>query len=315
MIRASTLLGPCSALAALAVGATVAAQVRPVIDSHPKTARGIEHQTAQDSTVLGVVRSSLADFLWLKVDRVVHNGVDMRAVAEATRRHHRADGIGGDPGTGGHGDDADADDGAEHSGSNTAATHEHESEHGPEETVIGPRDTDWRGLLGDVERATQPFADAGNHIHRDPREALPLFRLMTQANPRFIDGYVTGAYVLSREEDGLDRARQFLEEGIAANPGDLRLPSALGTLLTRKARRYDEALPFLVRAIEIAARRDPATLTEEERDAWQDAVRAMATGRLLAGDKAFAIRAARAGLAVFPDDPTCKRVLAEARAK
>ncbi|MFM7321036.1 MAG: tetratricopeptide repeat protein [Armatimonadota bacterium] len=283
-MRALPIAGFVVAGASLAAATALAGRIRPEVVSTPRT--GIVRDRVADaarSTLFGTFRTSMADFLWLKMDRVVHNGVEVRPAAEPA----------------GH----------------TRASDDEDHDHGHEETVVRPKESDWRGVLGEVERATQPYEAIGGHVHRDPSEALPLFRLMTTANPHFIDGYVTGAYVLSRDPGGLDRALEFLREGATNNPEDLRIASAMGTLLTRKARRFDDALPHLVRAIEIAARRDPGTLTEDERDAWQDAVRALATGRLLAGDREFAIRAARAGLAQFPDDPTCRRVLADARAK
>jgi len=285
-MRGSHVVGFALAGIALAGASAVARQVRPEVEAVPRAARSRDRVAeAARSTLFGTFRTSMADFLWLKVDRVVHNGVDVRAAAEAS--HH---------------DDA------------TDADHDDHG-HGAEETVVRARESDWRGILGDIERAIQPYEPIGTHVHRDPREALPLFRLMTTANPGFVDGYVTGAYVLSREPDGLDRALEFLREGERNNPRDLRIASAIGTMLTRKARRHDDALPYLVRTIELAVARDKSTLSEDELEAWQDAVRALATGRMLAGDKAFAIRAAKAGLAEFPDDPTCKRVLAELEGK
>src|SRR5258708_9770874 len=67
-------------------------------------------------------------------------------------------------------------------------------------TIIPSKDRDFRGILGDIERATNAYKDMHSHTHNDPIATLPLFRLMTWIDPSFIAGWVTGASVIAREQ-------------------------------------------------------------------------------------------------------------------
>lgn len=285
-------LGVCALL--LTSANALSSRVRPVVESGPVAMTSAQRERlegAAQMSLFGQFRASMSDFLWLKVDKYVHNGVDLRALTEEERRSGRFGKV-----RTAHGD------------ANAVGVHR-----GDETTVVVAREFDWRGRLGDVERAVRPYRSMDGHEHRDPDEALPLFRLMTVANPRFVDGYVTGAYVLSRDRARLSEARAFLEEGAKKNPESIQIHAALGGLLTRRLRRWDEAVPSLTRALELAAARDRQTLSEDERDAWQDAFRCLATNRLEAGDRAAARAVAEAGLRLFPDDPSCQAVLRRLR--
>ncbi|MBC8138219.1 MAG: hypothetical protein H8F28_20255, partial [Fibrella sp.] len=104
----------------------------------------------------------------------------------------------------------------------------------------------------------------------------------------------------------------YLEEGAKNNPQSIEIQSTLGGMLTAKLHRYDEALPRLIKAIDLAEARDPDTLSEDEGEAWQFAYRWAVLGRRDANDPKAARDFARAGLKRFPDDPICKNYLGKA---
>lgn len=285
--------GAAAALAAcgllLGASASLAERVRPVVDDAPvgmTRAQQEKLEQVAQASLFGQFRSSMADFLWLKVDKYLHNGIDLRGMTEEEKRKQSARQA-------------------------TARADSSEWKHGDETTVVPEKERDWRGALGDLEREVKPFQDMRGHDHRDPSETLPLFRLMTWSNPRFINGYVVGAAMMVRDKTKGDEAVAFLREGARHNPESIVLHEALGWLLTAKRRRFDEALPPLHRAIELGAARDPTTLTEDERESFETAFRWLVINREYAGDRRAAIQAAQLGLRYFPQNGTCRRFLQE----
>ncbi len=238
------------------------------------------------ASLFGQFRSSMSDFLWLKVDKYVHNGVDLRATTPEEKAAATADAVG-----------AAHDDG----------NREHKA--GEETTVVPSRASDWRGKFGDVERAIQPYQDMAHHEHHDPKEALPLFRLMTLSNPHFIPGYTVGAAMIARDKTKLNEAQAFLNEGLKNNPQSIEIEDALGSLLTQKRRDYAAAMPHLQHAITLGMARDFKTLTDDESEAFQNSFRWTVLNRREAGDQRTALKVAKAGLSYFPNDPVCRHYL------
>lgn len=239
------------------------------------------------ASLFGQFRSSMADFLWLKVDKYMHNGVELRGLtAQETKK-------------------ADTE---------LAKTDEKDvaggfAQHAEETTVVPSAKNDWRGILGDVERAVQPYQDMSNHKHRDPKEALPLYRLMTASNPNFIPGYVYGAAMISRDKTKYAEALAFLKEGETNNPNSIEIKTEIGMMYVSKLREFEKAPPSLVQAIEIASRRDSASFTEDEKEAWQNAFRWLVLAYRYQGERQKAHEAATAGLKLFPEDVTCRKQL------
>ena len=77
-------------------------------------------------------------------------------------------------------------------------------------------------------------------------EIMPWLQLATRADPRNIDAYASAAYWLNRA-GRVDAARAVLDEARVRNPGDYRIPLALGQLLYHD-RLLDEALAALDQA-------------------------------------------------------------------
>lgn len=272
------------------LGSAVASRTEPVIEVRgagmtPKMQERVDKSAT--ASLFGQFRSSIADFLWLKVDKYMHNGVELRGLTETEEK--KADTV-------------------------LAKTDEKDvaggfAQHAEETTVVPSAKNDWRGILGDVERAIQPYQDMSNHTHRDPKEALPLYRLMTTANPNFIPGYVYGAAMIGRDESKYPEAMAFLREGESNNPNSIEIKTEIGMMYVGKLREFSEGAPSLTQAVAIASRRDPTTLTEDEKEAWQNAYRWLVLSYRYQGERKKTHEAAVAGLKQFPDDVTCRTQL------
>ncbi|GAB4456535.1 MAG: hypothetical protein OHK0029_14670 [Armatimonadaceae bacterium] len=245
------------------------------------------------TSLFGQFRSSLSDFLWLKADRILHDGVELRGLTPMEQEA------------------AEAAEAAEAIAVRSAEGEKERGnrEHTDETTVVPSKTRDWRGRIGDLERAVKPYEDMSNHRHKDPKEALPLFRLMTLSNPQFIPGYTVGAMLIAQNRENNDKALAYLREGEKNNPQSIEIHTAIGYFLTSRYRRFDEAFPSLQWALAIGAQRDLKTMTDEEREAFQEAFRWMVLNRREAGDQDMARKAAEAGLYYFPDDVICRNYL------
>src|SRR5437588_8490414 len=145
----------------------------------------------------------------MKADRLIHNGVEMRALtASELRGKHRW-----------HASEAQ--------GQGTPVARHEEGE----TTVVPNRDADHRGVLGDLERQIKPYMDMRHHRHRDPGETAALFRLMTWASPSFVQGWVVGANVLAENLNRPKEAMKFLREGAEKNPRSLLIQVEIGRYL------------------------------------------------------------------------------------
>ncbi len=110
------------------------------------------------------------------------------------------------------------------------------AEHQGMPTVIRAAKDDFRGFLGDLERAVKPYQDASApHHHTAGTELLPWYRLMALADPHNVRAYVVASMWLS-QAGKWDEAEAFLLEGIQANPDNperFRLHVALATLYVK----------------------------------------------------------------------------------
>ncbi|GAB4454088.1 MAG: hypothetical protein OHK0029_08210 [Armatimonadaceae bacterium] len=243
------------------------------------------------ASLFGQFRSNLADFLWLKVDKYLHSGVDLRGMTEEERN----DALRQVSNAGTDGPDGNR-------------------QHRSETTVVLPRQADWRGVLGDIERDVKPYMDMRNHSHRDPKEALPLFRLMTWSNPRFVPGYTTGAVMIAREEKAYKEALEFLQEGENNNPESIEIQATFSYLWLRGNRfggkgSTEKALEHADKGVRLGMARDASTLTSDEVDALQDCFRWRVLSLRDSGQRAKAYQAAMEGLRIFPDDVICRNFL------
>lgn len=250
------------------------------------TAQQEKLEQVASASLFGQFRSSMSDFLWLKVDKYLHRGVDMRGLTKEEKERDSAERVRNGASEAGH------------------------REHTDETTIVPSKSGDWRGVLGDVERDIKPFSAMGAHTHRDPREALPLFRLMTWSNPKFIQGYTTGAVMMAREKKALEEALAFLTEGQRNNPESIEIEATFAFLLLKgQEKRHAEAVAHAERGLANLRHKDLKTLSEEEATAWQDCIRWRVLSYRDLGQRQRAIQAAQEGLAQFPDDSTCTKLL------
>jgi tetratricopeptide (TPR) repeat protein len=278
-------LAAVALISLLTVTNSISAKVQPALESTAGMSQEQQEKLEQiaSASLFGQFRTSMADFLWLKTDKYLHNGVDLRGTTELEKEAGHADKVESAKGE--------------------------VIQHAEETTVVPSQRRDWRGFIGNIERQVRPYEDMSNHAHKDPKEALPLFRLMTWSNPHFIPGYIVGSALIAMDRAKVPEAIDFLSEGVKNNPESIEINNALGQMLTSKVRRYDEALPYLRKSIALAHARDAKTLTEDEMDAWQNAYRWTVLNRREAGDAAAARQAATEGLKFFPQDVVCRRYL------
>jgi hypothetical protein len=236
-----------------------------------------EHlEQAAPASLFGELRGSLADYLWMKADRLVHNGVEMRALTLSERRRTdrwRAS--------------------QAHGAETPVARHEE-----GETTVVPNQEADHRGVLGDLERQIKPYMDMRHHRHRDPGETAALFRLMTWANPRFVPAWVVGANVLAENLNRPNEAVKFLREGAEKNPDSLQIQVEIGRYLFYRYHDGPAAEQYFRHAIALGATR-PA-LSSEEDEAWESAHRWLMIQYHRAGRHREAQAIARLAMRRFP---------------
>lgn len=292
----ANMLGVVLLAVALAGSGFLALRIEPQVSVSDTLSAGAQEkiEKSASASLFGQFRSSMADFLWLKVDKYTHSGVDLRGLTEKEKQKSGPDKV------------------ASGDGGKESGNREHR---GDETTVVPSEGKDWRGFYGNLEREVQPYQNMENHTHRDPKEALPLFRLMTWSNPHFIPGYTVGAAMIARDHSKQEDAIAFLKEGMTNNPESIEIASDLGGFLTSKKRDFTQALPYLHRAVLSGQKRDKNTLSEDELDAYEAAFRWIVLNRREAGDPAAAHMAAEAGLKLFPTDVVCKQYLISEKKK
>lgn len=193
----NSVLSLSAVLAGIAVAGIAVQRIKPEIEP-PVGVAGVEaHETNGAVSLIGQFRTTVSGSLWVRSDLYLHNGVQMRPLTEQELKSnikgvHSADGL----------------DGEMHGGEGRMVT------------VVPSRDRDFRGIFGDIDRATSSYKDMSNHEHNPPKAALPLFRLMTMFDPNFIQGWTVAATLLSWEKNrqAYELAVQHLKNGISENP-------------------------------------------------------------------------------------------------
>jgi tetratricopeptide (TPR) repeat protein len=276
----------------LLVAGALALQVEPQVNPASLQA-GIMNEKQQErieesasASLFGQFRTSMADFLWMKTDKYLHNGVDLRGMTEREKKMQMAQ--------------------------VKTANDDGYVQHQDETTVVPSASGDWRGFYGALERQVQPYKNMEHHAHATPDEALPLFRLMTISNPHFIAGFKVGGAMMLKTKP--KEAIAFIEEGVKKNPDNIELLVLLGgDVYVSNQKEYDRALPYLDKAITLAKQRDTKALTQDELDDYENAfVSAFRWAVLACREKGDHVRGrayANEGLRYFPGDATFVRYL------
>ncbi len=214
---------PLTLLALLALAFTLATWVEPWHSNW-------EGRHRQDQGLLAVVmgdgRRLFGDYFFRKADVYFHSGVYPSMFDQASRseENHMASETSA-PTEGREEEDADH--------------HDHDPDHDHEEmhSLLDPP-RDW------LDRFSRNFYPT-RHVHldsgTDAREILPWIRMSAELDPQRIVTYTTAAYWLRRVLGKVDKAEQFLREGLRANPGNPEIIFELGRL-------YDQDHKDLARA-------------------------------------------------------------------
>lgn len=218
-------------------------------------------------------RLTVGDILWLKTDEYIHSGVVYRSMTPEEILRQAAL------------EKAKAGKETEHNHTHTESHSEGEEEHfslskamGYDEhhhehviPVIPHKDVDFRGILGDIERAVKPYS--ATHIpHKGLQELIPWYRLMTLANPHHIRGYIVGAYFIYTYGKRPNEALKFLLEGEKNNPDSPEIKEALGRFYFYKFHQPEKAIPYFKKAIALYNKKmRSGKLTEEEQETHRNA--------------------------------------------
>jgi hypothetical protein len=285
-------------VACLVFAGVLASRVAPLVSETPDySAPEMEalHQSAL-GVVFGALRVSISDLLWLKTDEYLHQGVSYIHKPETAEEHARE------------------------AGHQHAEEHEHEEQHahgtqqdsysiekamGWEEacahasTAIPAAANDFRGILGDLERATKPYAD--KHVeHSRMEELIPWYRIITRVNPKHVRAYVMGGYLISAMAKNDQKALEFLEEGERNNPESPEIEEALGRHYFFRLHDQEAALKHLLNAERLYLAKPQ--LTEDDKETLTNAYRLMAWIYAEKRQLPEMARVIDAGLRLYPND-------------
>lgn len=218
-------------------------------------------------------RAAVAGHLWRQIETTMHAGVEMRTHREEDEHPHQ------------------------------------ERHHSDLTTTIPSAAADFRGLLGHLERQIRPYFTAQGHFHESPDKTIPLFRLMTWADPNFVPGYTVGANILCAAGRHVDDAIAFLHEGERFNPESVEIQTELGRYYVYYKRDYATGERHLRRALEVARHSVPRTQDEEQ--AVRDAYRWLVLTYQYGARYDDALATAREGRRLFGPDVIFDRILAD----
>ncbi len=168
------------------------------------------------AAILGGVRTSMADMMFVKTEVYMHNGVAYMPHLNMDALSQRGEVV--------------ADD---HDGHDDHDEEAYDPEFPP--TVIPTAGKDFRGIVGELERRVRPWDDPDRpHIHTSGIELLPWYRMMTISDPTNVRAYQIGAWWLKGPKP--EEALGFLKEGIANNPRAFQLPYLAGQIAAKLAK-------------------------------------------------------------------------------
>ncbi|GAB4331341.1 MAG: hypothetical protein Kow0099_02630 [Candidatus Abyssubacteria bacterium] len=160
---------------------------------------------------------------------------------------------------------------------------------------------DWRGVFKHFD-----FIQPVKGYHGDPTELLPWYRAQTALNPLDTSAYVNGAFFLADLARKPEEALEFLKEGAQNNPNSIEIQQALGQLYYDKWKKYDDAIPFLERAVVLG--REKKDRAEAEEKSFGEAYLFLARAYRDKGDLVAALRIAEEGVEQCPGDPLVRAI-------
>ncbi len=220
MIQKRILVGMVALLLAIFAG-YLAHVVEPVVFEGESLS---EEGQSLPLTLIGQLRISLDDYLWLRTDDYLHFGISERRARKTLTKTMTAD---------------------------------FSARMG--EPVENGEQPDWRGIFAELE-LFHPIK--GNH--GDPLELLPWYRVQTAINPTDISAYVNGAFFLADCAKKPAEAVAFLEEGLQKNPDDVELLESLGRLYYEKWKDAGRAIAYLQKAVGAGKEMQRRSPTQEE---------------------------------------------------
>ncbi len=274
-----------AAIACLSLSGSSISSIVDKVESPISTADLDVHESNGSVSLLGQFRTSVTSWLWLRTDLYLHNGVEMRPLTDGEVRNGRT-GVG-------------------------SADHQELAAIDADKlvTVIPAKSEDFRGILGDLERATRAYKDMAMHTHNDPETAFPLFRLMTWIDPNFVPGWTSGASLIARKSTrrAIVQSLEFLQVGLQYNPASIPILVQLGSLNAGRLRRFDVALRYLQKATEVGQK---PRLTEDDNESLVDGYRWLALIYREQHEPELLAHVLREGLKRFPDDRVLMRLSA-----
>ena len=84
------------------------------------------------------------------------------------------------------------------------------------------------------------------------KELLGLFNMITALDPRFVEAYSSGTYILLYGYKDTPKAIAYLKNGIAANPQSMELNELAAVIYAQKLNDPQSALPYAQRAAKFA---------------------------------------------------------------
>ncbi|HEY3781937.1 MAG TPA: hypothetical protein VGL56_12705 [Fimbriimonadaceae bacterium] len=243
-------------------------------------------ETHASTSILGQFRTSISSWLWLRTDLYLHNGVEMRQMTEAERKSGMST------------EDA-ADDGHKKLMNEESVL-----------TTVPSKDRDFRGIFGDIERATSAYKDMHHHTHNDPVAALPLFRLMTWLDPTFVPGWVQGAAIIGRDRSDAAaiKAVEYLKEGERQDPFSVSIVMEIGEIYITRLNNLPKAVTYLEQARSMGKHRDWVS-EDAENTALEQTYRWLALCYRNLEQTQMMRQVASEGLKRYPDDIVLAHVL------
>lgn len=236
-------------------------------------ATGAQRNRSAAALLVGELRTSFSDMMYIKTERYLHSGVEYHAHAhhdhvQMARTESLED------------EHAEHDHDPEQHAEPEEHEHQHDAscDHGDHEevaTLIPSPEKDFRGFIGWLERQVKPWRDPSlPHLMTDGTELLPWFRIMTLSDPQYIRGYAVGGWWLMTKNP--DAALAFVQEGVQRNPRSFEILFTLGQIHRHRARssaapevsrrEMQAALEAFQRATELGLSQRPDDWTEDQED-------------------------------------------------